>query len=238
MIYINHGKKIIFIHIPKTGGSYISQTLVKYYGFVSYLNIIINKRPDHNDVCKIYEYKKALTGNLLYDNTFFNKVIGILVYCKTSDYLNLLMNMDNEKWKTYKKFCFIRNPYDRVYSGWNHINITLNKKTDFFNYISQNKYNVSDIEYAHIFMNQKTQIQDEDGSCGVDLIGRFEYLEEDFQKILKLLGFNEIKHIEKKVNSSSREKNNQLVFDVKTIRRLNEICLDDLDMFNYKKIDL
>ena len=43
MIYINHEKKAIFIHIPKTGGSYIGPTLVRYYGFLSYLDLITKK---------------------------------------------------------------------------------------------------------------------------------------------------------------------------------------------------
>jgi len=147
------------------------------------------------------------------------------------------MNMDEEKWNNYIKFCFIRNPYDRTYSGWKHMNIVLNKSADFYNYISQNKYNVSDIEYAHVFMNQKTHIQDIDGNCGVNIIGKFESLEEDFRKILSQLEFI-IVHREKKVNVSNTEGSDNLQMDIKTIRRLNEICQEDLDTFHYKKLVL
>jgi hypothetical protein len=236
MIYINHDVKAIFIHIPKTGGSYIGPTLVKYYGFKSYLPLLHKRRPDHDQICKSSQFKKVLTNNHVYNNSFFNKTIGILLYCKTSDYLNGLMNMNEEKWNTYTKFCFIRNPYNRVYSGWKHIKMVLNKQTSFYDYINQNKYNVSDIEYGHVFMNQKTQIQNEDGTCGMDIIGKFENLEKDFVKILHELGFAEIVHKPKKVNVSNKEESDFISLDIKTIRRLNEICEEDLDTFHYKKL--
>ena len=51
MIYINHKLQAIFIHIPKTGGSYIGPTLVKHYGFTSYLNVMSGRRPDHEEIC-------------------------------------------------------------------------------------------------------------------------------------------------------------------------------------------
>jgi hypothetical protein len=238
MIYINHEKKALFIHIPKTGGSYIGPTLVKHYGFTSYIDLIHNRRPDHDIFCKTFQFKKILTGNYVYDNSFFNKMVGILCYCKTSDYFNTKMNMDITKWSEYTKFCFIRNPYDRVYSGWKHINIVLNKNTQFFHYISQNKYNVTDIEHAHVFMNQKTHIQDEEGNCGVDIIGKFENLEEDFKKILNYIGFDKFTHKDTKVNVTNKEGIDTLSFDIKTIRRLNEICDEDLETFHYKKIVL
>jgi hypothetical protein len=40
MIYINHAKRDIFIHIPKTCGSHIGPILVKYYGFTNYINVL------------------------------------------------------------------------------------------------------------------------------------------------------------------------------------------------------
>jgi len=236
MIYINHIKKAVFIHIPKTGGSYIGPTLVKYYGFKSYLHLILKRRPDHNFICKSNNFKKVLTGNKVYDNSFFNKYIGLLLYCKTSNYLNEKMNMNDDKWNTYKKFCFVRHPYERALSGWKHFNIILNTNDVFFDYINNNKYDVSDIEYGHIFMNQVEQISNLDGSCGVDIIGKFENLEEDFVMILRELGFEKILHIPIKVNVSNTDEIENMALEPKTIKRLNELFSNDLELLHYKHL--
>ena len=236
MIYINHEKKAIFIHMPKTGGTYIGPTLEKYYGFTSFKNLITCKRPDHDEICKTNIFKNISSGKPNLDIFFFNKCVGVLRYFRTSEYFNNLMNMNEEKWNTYIKFCFIRHPYDRAFSGWKHVDIALNKKSNFDSYLRINKYNVSDIEYAHVFMSQFEQIQNNDGTCGVDLIGKFETLEDDFRIILNRIGFDKILHTPKKVNVTNVKDAEKIVLEKKTIHVLNELFKDDLEIFHYKKI--
>jgi len=238
MIYINHDIKAIFIHVPKTGGSYIGPTLVKYYGFISYLPLLHRRRPDHTLVCKSKHFPTILTGNSSYDYSFFNKVLGLLVYSKTSEYLNKEMNMDEEKWNSYTKFCFIRNPYDRALSGWNHFNTIFNMNINFINYIKKPNIinNISDIEYGHVFMSQKKQIEDINGLCGVDIIGRFEHLEDDFRSILLKLGFIKIVHPIKKINVSNKSNSEDIILECDAIRKLNELFADDFEAFHYQMI--
>lgn len=236
MIYINHIKKAIFIHIPKTAGSYIADALTKYYGFTNCLNHVNKRRKDHDEICKTYKYGNKRTWNSQYDNSFFNKCIGILEYCKTNEEFNESCDMNEHKWLTYKKACFIRHPYDRIISGWRHINELFPNTLPFEQYILQNPYSVSNIEYAHIFMNQKVQIQDEHGKCGVDIIGRFEHLEEDFVRILQMWGFHRILHISKKINVSNYYNTNVLEYSEQSFSRINQLCAVDFDTFHYKPI--
>ncbi len=107
------------------------------------------------------------------------------------------------------------------------LNVTTNLK---------NKYDVSDIEYGHIFMSQQTQIMDVNGNCGIDIIGKFENLEEDFRIILKAIGFEKIIHYPEKKNVSNTEGSNAIVLERKTVQKLNELFADDFEAFHYKKI--
>lgn len=230
MCSINHDKKAIFIHIPKTAGIYIRQTLSNHYDFETYLF----KRPDHEIYCKT-NYKLNKSKSLY----FANNINGVINYYKTSDYLNNLMNMDNDKWNEYYKFCFVRNPYDRAVSAWNYLNDTEKLNIDFDVYLDM-KNIVSENEYFHIFMDQTTNVIDGDNKnvLFIDYIGKFENLEEDFKKILINIGFkeDEITHDKKPINKRAHKKYLEYYND-KNIKKINEIYKDDFINFDYKMFD-
>ena len=234
MLLINHEKKAIYIHIPKTAGTYIGKMLMKHYGFTSYLKVLLKRRPDHDSVCQTHRFKNVPTKTGKNNNTHYNKLMGLLVYCKTSDYINSICNMDANKWRTYTKFCFIRNPYDRAQSGVKYLSKTLKNELSVDEYLRLNPTDVPDIEFGHVFMTQKMQIQDVDGTCGVDIIGRFENLEEDFRRILNIIGFNNIVHVPQKYNISSESVTTELKFKESTLKLINQLFAEDFESFHYK----
>ena len=229
MCSINHEKKAIFIHIPKTGGTYIRENLEKYYGFKFH----VIKRPDHDKFCNTHLYNKSDK----YKDFVANREHGILKYAKSSNYINRMINMDKNKWDSYKKFCFVRNPYDRLISGWNYLNIKHLINVSFEDYIKK-KDSVSDFEYIHTFMSQYNNMIDENNIFKIDFLGKFENIENDFRQILYDIGFkeNEIIHDKNKKNDFHHNSyfdiiNNKYILDI-----VNDICFEDFEKFHYTKI--
>jgi hypothetical protein len=246
MCSINHEKKAIFIHIPKTAGTFIYNNLEKYYGF-TYYQI---KRPDHNIFCDINNntiiknIKNYHSGNKIYGileyfkNTPHNNKYGIFQYSNNSDYINNITGMTEEKWNSYYKFCFIRNPYDRLISGYNYCIKYLDININFDKYIYLED-NISPYEYIHIFMNQEKHIKNIDNKIIIDYIGNFENIEEDFEKILLKIGFNknDIIHSKEKKNNNSHEKPSYYIYNQELLNKVNDIINNDLLTFSYEKIE-
>jgi hypothetical protein len=228
MCSINHEKKAIFIHIPKTAGSYLAEILQKNYGFKNYYL----QRPDHKQFCF------HIDNSVKYHE---NKIHGTIVYYKTSKYLNRIMNMNEEKWNTYHKFCFVRNPFDRIVSGWNYCNKYNIEFDKFINF----DFGSNSFDYWHTFMPQYRHIVNEKGEKFIDFIGYFENIEEDLKVVLNKLNLkvthkpfiknksnhdNYLKYYMKDADDADADATND-----ELIEKVIKICNEDFNNFNYNK---
>lgn len=192
MCSINHDLKAIYLHIPKTGGSYISSILTNYYGFKNYYL----KRPDHNQFCKIYDSSVDKHENKLY---------GTYLYYKTSIHLNKIMNMNENKWKQYKIFTFIRDPINRLISGYKYCKENNHYKNLSFDIFIKKSINLNCWTYWHCFMPQIRHIVNENNENICFYIGKQENLENDLNEVLNMFGLNIIHKPFLKNKTNNRE---------------------------------
>lgn len=204
---LNLNKNILFIHIPKTGGTsiekYLRNNYKEYlYSIGPYNNLI------PNDYCKNHslqhqEYK------YLY---------------KYKDILNININSE------LLIFTIVRNPYDRIISElfWNYKKTNINKnstKDDVYNILL--KYFMEGDKWDNHEKTQYSFLENENGEIVKNIIIlKTENLEEEFKKI----GFYDYKS-PKNIN-----KNYMKYLNNNSIKLINEKYKKDFIFFNYKML--
>ena len=231
MCSINHEKKAIFIHVPKTAGTYITNILINNYGFEYYLL----RRIDHEEYC---DYDIKYNKNKYIDGFFFgNKKYGTLEYYMNSEELNKKMNMTLEKWNSYYKFSFVRNPYDRLISSWNYLQKILKLNIEFEVYLNFKEI-LSDIEYFHMYMPQFKNISN-NNKLFVNYIGKYENLENNIKEILLNIGFKEedINHKRIFYNKYEHKYYKEYINNQEILDKIN-VNIDDIDFteFSYDRV--
>jgi hypothetical protein len=200
---LNNKYKFVFVHIQKTGGTSITNSLYKVEGSE-------NKNNPHS-------------------------------FLKTID-----QNLFNE----YFKFCFVRNPWDRLIS-WYNMMIQKKIHNDFSKYLLENSNTFSEfLDLTDIIMennpgeinrglpypksigfNQLDYISDDNGKILVDFVGKFENLEEDYRKICEKIGIKlELSHENRFPHNPYREYYKK----EKDIEKVYLMYKRDIDFFGYE----
>ena len=140
--------------------------------------------------------------------------------------------LGTKEWDNLFTFAIVRNPYDRCVSVWQ----MLEPKQNFRFFIE--KISKLEIETLRIYDNltyhcclQSPHLTDGNGNIIVDCICRFENLEEDFNKITKIIGIQNSKlpHVKRTFH-----KHYSKYYDEATKIMVTEIYKKDIETFNYK----
>jgi len=221
---INRKSELLFIHIPKTGGTKIEEILdmkfagddpkvssEKLYGFVRIY--------DELHELQHLTYKQTLDFGLV-DKSLFDKCY---------------------------KFAFVRNPLDRVVSEYFWLGYKyFSKFEDFVEFLHKRKgepdvrgtvENYMSLDWllnSPFYAPQHKFICDRRGKLMVDFLGRFENFPKDLATLLDNLGVEyDEEFLFKKVNATKHEKYTTY-YNKKTRDMVKSIYKRDFEIFGYE----
>ena len=214
---VSHQHKIIFVHVPRTGGSGIEHVL-EICGDDNQ-GTLTPPRPD---------MLFGLVGN------------KALQHLTAMDIRN---HLGREIYDRYFKFAFVRNPYDRVVSEY-HVRQRLlpRVKLSFRDFVLKRIAQKNRSGLWKLFLSgaekvledqfeaQADYVFDNDGTRLVDFIGKYENLQVDFEKICVRAG---IKAVTLPVMNRSKHEGYRNYYDGETRKKIGEIYKKDIEAFGY-----
>jgi hypothetical protein len=195
--------KIIFIHIPRTGGTSIEKFFFKHQNFRDF------GVDDKGNYIQHYSLPELINKNLV----------------------------SNDQVKNYYKFAFVRNPWDRILSEFlfqkKHESIVTNMSFEIFLEETSKLLNDQPSLLSSIRGISKHLGQQHDYTKNSELnfIGRFENLQEDFEKVLSFIGHTPSIYLTKE--NSSKHEHYSHYFNQKTKDLVAKIYHDDIHVFDY-----
>ncbi len=181
---ISHDHKFIFIKTKKTAGTAIEAALSELCGP---LDVITPYREDSEQdrkglgpqnyriEHKLKPKRPLLKRLLLRPERYYHPSVGFYEHMPAA---LVRAYAGEEVWRSYFKFAFDRNPWDRQVSWYLYKTKTKRIRPSFERFMASRR---------RAFVNNY-QLYTEDGALAVDFVGRYESLEDDLNKALELAG--------------------------------------------------
>lgn len=218
---ISHKYRCIYIHIPKTAGTSVE----KRFGAHEVMDARLKQ--DHRTVRNLIDgISPFSTGAIGFRN--------ILAYINQR-YKGVRDGVDfvsRDQFDSYFKFCFVRNPWDRVYSWYRNVARDTQHQLE----LGIHK-NVTFSDFVTLHMDQwalRPQIDwivDKKGNVSIDFIGKFENLSKDFEVICEHLG---IEDTSLPMMLDSGKESYVDAYDDKIRDLVGSRYCKEIEMFNYK----
>ena len=220
--------KCLFVHVPKTAGQSVEQFFMDRMG--------LDWDADRGEV-------------LLGDNPDTTRGTQKLAHLSAWEYVNDGF-IEREEFDSLFRFSFVRDPFERIVSEYRYRNYFHHRS--FRDFVLHKLPNPGwDDKYRHV-MPQYDMLHDPDGRLMVDFVGRFEALQQDFDKVCHWLGLEDSKlphrnpsnkksrNLKRKVrnalflNGEGRKKHWTEFYDQRTLDAVTRLYAKDIEAFGYQ----
>lgn len=207
---ISHKHKFIFLHCRKTAGSSVKAYLNKHLGYNDLQIGAWKETLKNGGMFNIRFFKDIISPGSLLNIEVYKSIYFGIKGGKTIE--NILSNIQKKiysahfsypdhatarevksflekEWNSYFKFCFVRNPFEKVVSDY--IYTTRNGRGDvsFHNFVKMIKKRNEKKSIVHPRIKSWDIISTERG-LEMDYVGRYERIKEDAEQIFKKIGIN------------------------------------------------
>jgi len=229
-VIVNHTHKFIFVHVPKSAGTSVTELFSQYSSF------------------RDLEVGGTALGEALQNE--FKKRFGLTKHATASEIRTIA---GPEMWSSYFSFGIVRNPYARAQSTFHFMKRWRgNKEMDKLKFIE----NMPDFrtfalspklkrkQYHRLLWSQTQWLCDEQGKLLVDQVGHLESLNADLAQIQAAIpGLPQRTQAEKTLAAPKRNKSDaddealqQLLRDEPEVEKaLYEAYRDDFETFGYPR---
>lgn len=212
MLY-SQRKKFLFIHIPKTAGTSIRQVLQPYCGHSGLFNYLGRRLEFYPELCFCTGLTKRRTFN---PHTTYMEVAKLIP--------------TRELDKIYK-FCFCRNPLDRMVSFYHHVLA----KPQHHQHNLLMSYGSFDAMLKNLDVVREplqcSYVVDAAEESKMDFVGRFEQIEADFRQVCGKLDIP----YNLPVKNTTKHADYREAYSSTNWRRVVDYYERDFDMFGYEK---
>ena len=209
-IVISKKNKLIFFHLPKNGGTSVSDLLLRnenyYYSWVIFSKIL----------------KKFTRKNNFFFDNFQNK---IHLLSSHEPVKSIEEKISPQIFNAYFKFAIVRNPYSRFVSRYNYTKLISN-----INHLKFSEFVKQFIKFNMITDKQYQFLLNKNGKIGVDKVFKLENINKDINEITSRININPNKFY--RINTSTYDDYKQY-YDADTKKIVENFCKEDLDFFNY-----
>ena len=211
---ISHGRKYIFVHIPKTGGTSLSLVLEAK---AMKDDVLIGDTPKAKNRRK--RYKSIKTSGSLWKHSRLTDIYGLV---------------SQEQIESYSVFTIVRNPWDRLvsYYHWlksqkfDHPAVKCAHENSFPEFLSDPMTRRSLHNDA-----AKYYVSDRNGADRCDLYLRLEFLQQDIRLLEQRLDMKLA--ILPHDNRSDRDMDYAGYYDTQSKDVIGSVFAEDIEKFNY-----